>query len=216
MALILDGTDGITSSGGTNVLQDDAVITANIADGAVSDAKIAAMAAAKLTGRVPAANVNLGGVLQVVSTFKNDVFSASLAGGSFTDITGFSATITPTSTSSKILVLANFGLSASSPAVASRLLRNGTLISNGAVSGSRVSASSPSVSNAGDGNRGVPTSISFLDSPATTLAVTYKLQIGAIESSGTFTAFFNTSGSDGDFSYIARMGSSITLMEIAA
>ena len=41
MSLTLDGTSGITSSGGTNVLQADAVITANLQNGAVTTAKIA-------------------------------------------------------------------------------------------------------------------------------------------------------------------------------
>jgi len=156
-----------------------------------------------------------GSILQVISTFKNDLFSASLGGGSFTDITGFSATITPSSSSSRILVLISCSLSAKSPAVGARLLRDGTLISNGPASGSRLSASTPAVSNAGDGNRGVPTSITFLDSPGTTSAVTYKLQIGAIEPSGTHTAFFNTSGADDNAGYTARTASSIILLEIA-
>jgi hypothetical protein len=153
--------------------------------------------------------------LQVVSTLKSDVFSASLGGGSFTDITGFSATITPSSTSSRILVLISCSLSAKSPAVGARLLRNGTLISNGTAAGARLSASTPAVSNAGDGNRGVPTSITFVDSPASTSALTYKLQIGAIEPSGTHTCYFNTSGADDDAGYTARTASSIVLLEIA-
>jgi hypothetical protein len=63
MALILDGTDGITSSGGTNVLQDDAVITANLADGAVTVPKIGA------TGTPDATNFLRGdGSWQVIST----------------------------------------------------------------------------------------------------------------------------------------------------
>ena len=155
-----------------------------------------------------------GSVLQVVTTFKDTVFSASLSGGSFTDVTGFSATITPSATTSRILVLANFGLSAAA-AMAARLLRDATSISNGSVSGSRTSAATPAVSNTGDGNRGVPTSINFVDSPSTTSAVTYKLQIGSIEPSGTHTVYFGTSGPDSDFTYIARMGNSITLLEIA-
>jgi len=42
MSLTLDGTNGITSSGGTNVLQADAVITSNLVDGAVTVPKIGA------------------------------------------------------------------------------------------------------------------------------------------------------------------------------
>jgi hypothetical protein len=156
-----------------------------------------------------------GTVLQVVTTFKDTVFSAALSGVSFTDVTGFSATITPRATTSRILVLANFGLSTTGIAAGARLLRDATSISNGSVSGSRTSAATPAVSNAGDGNRGVPTSINFVDSPSTTSAVTYKLQIGSLEPSGTHTVYFGTSGADSDFTYIARMGNSITLLEIA-
>ncbi len=43
-----------------------------------------------------------GNVLQVVSTAKTDVFSSSST--SFTDVTGLSVAITPSSTSNKILV----------------------------------------------------------------------------------------------------------------
>jgi hypothetical protein len=42
MSLTLDGTNGITSSGGVNVLQADAVITSNLVDGAVTVPKIGA------------------------------------------------------------------------------------------------------------------------------------------------------------------------------
>ena len=186
------------------------------ADGSITNAKIASMAASKLTGQVPDANAPSGSVIQVVSTFKNDVFSASLAGGSFTDVPGFSATITPISATSKILVLTSYTLATGGAAMSSRLLRNGTLISNGIATGARVSASSAAVSHTADSNRGVPTSINFLDSPATTSAVTYKLQIGAVEPGGTHTCFFNASGVDNDAGYNARPASSITLLEIAA
>jgi hypothetical protein len=57
MALTLDGTNGISASSGVNVLQDDSVVTGNLVDGAVTDAKIAAMAASKLTGDVAAARI---------------------------------------------------------------------------------------------------------------------------------------------------------------
>ena len=167
------------------------------------------------SGKLLKAQMPTGSVLQVVTTFKNDVFSASLAGGSFTDVTGFSVTITPISTTSKILVLASYTLATGGAAMTSRLLRNGTLISNGIATGARVSASSAAISHTGDANRGVPTSINFLDSPSTTSAVTYKLQIGAVEPSGTHTCFFNTSGVDNDAAYNARPASSITLLEIA-
>ena len=46
-----------------------------------------------------------GSILQVVSTTKTDTFTSTST--SMVDITGLSATITPSSTSSKILVMAS-------------------------------------------------------------------------------------------------------------
>lgn len=47
-----------------------------------------------------------GAVLQVVQTVKTDTFSTtSPAETAFVDVTGFSVTITPSATSSKILIL---------------------------------------------------------------------------------------------------------------
>ena len=68
-----------------------------------------------------------GAILQVVSTFKSDTFST--ASTSFVDITGMSATITPTSATSKILVFINLTVGhAASHFSPVNLLRNGTNI----------------------------------------------------------------------------------------
>jgi hypothetical protein len=184
--------------------------------GLLPNANIEAVAASKLTGQVPDANAPSGSVIQVVTAFKSDVFSATLGAGSFTDVTGFAVTITPISASNKILVLANFSLSTGGQAISARLLRGSTLISNGNTSGSRISASTPAVTHTGDTNRGVPASIHFLDSPSTTSAVTYKMQVGLTEPTGPATCYFNASGVDNDAAYNARPGASITVMEIAA
>jgi hypothetical protein len=80
-----------------------AVGTANIADSAVTDAKIAAMAAAKLTGRVPAANVNLGGVLQVVTSTPLAVDVTTT-----TNTQLWAKTVTPKSSSSVFYVFSSW------------------------------------------------------------------------------------------------------------
>ena len=49
------------------------------------------------------ASIPSGGILQIQSTTKTDTFSSSST--SFTDITGLSVNITPTSSTSKILVI---------------------------------------------------------------------------------------------------------------
>ncbi len=54
----------------------------------------------------------------------------------------------------------------------------------------------------------------FLDSPSTTSATTYKIQLNA--QAGTGTAYVNRSYNDADANYCIRTASTITLMEIGA
>ena len=146
-----------------------------------------------------------GKVLQVVSTAKTDSFSA--ASTSYTDITGLSATITPSSSSSKILISANTN---GSIVAYIQLLRDSTAIFIGDTAGSRVRATQAIYATA----QNIPTASSFvyLDSPNTTSAVTYKLQ-GRAES-GTFYINRGSTDTDAGTSY-PRTASSITVMEIS-
>jgi hypothetical protein len=140
--------------------------------------------------------------VQVQSATTTAVFSSSSA--SFVDITGLSVTITPTSASSKILILANVSGGASSSNGQINLVRNGTNICQG------TSGSSSNATMQFD----FPSSyamqcpaISYLDSPATTSAVTYKLQLNA----GGSTAYVNVRATDNALGTT----SSITVMEIS-
>ena len=157
-----------------------------------------------------------GKVLQVVSTTKTDVFTASL-NNSFTDITGLSVTITPSSASNKILIISmvNFGSSSVYPPTL-RLFRGSTHIC--LATGSLGSRQNSTTSAGGgqdtsDANRGMTNTITFLDSPATTSSTTYKIQGGVLQAAGVFSC--NTSGSDIDQDYMVRCASTITVMEIA-
>ena len=151
-------------------------------------------------------------VLQVVSTTKTDTFSASTS-NTFTDITGLSVSITPSATSSKILVLASVIGSATSNGVANiQLLRGATAICIGDAASTRPRATTSTDSNSL--NQAVPASINFLDSPATTSATTYKLAINTGDNSGT--AYINRTLVDGDDMYSGRYASTITVMEISA
>jgi len=180
-------------------ITDGTIVAGDIASGAITAAKVAA-----------------GAVVQVVSTNKTDTFASSSIANTFVDVTGLSVSITPSSTSNKILILAtvNHGTDGVR-ATALRLLRNSTSINIGTTSGNRTAASTVAIGENYDTNRGEVSSINFLDSPATTSSVTYKIQIGILESTGNV-ARVNTSGADGDFTYIARSASTITVMEIAA
>jgi len=71
MSLTLDGTNGISASGGVNVLQNNSVVTGNLVDSAVTtakigdsqvtDAKVAGIAASKITsGTVATARLGSG------------------------------------------------------------------------------------------------------------------------------------------------------------
>lgn len=160
---------------------------------------------------IPKAALPTGSVLQVVSTTKTDTFTSTTA-NAFTDITGMSASITPTSSTSKVLVTVTGTCSGQAGVSGSilRLVRGSTAICVGDASGSR----SPASTNAyqADASQSVPFSISFLDSPATTSSTTYKIQFYI--SSGTF--YFNITQNDQNAGYTGRFASTITVMEIAA
>ncbi len=153
-----------------------------------------------------------GGILQVVSTTKTDTFSTSST--SFTDITGLSASITPSSTSSKIYVVVSCNASADSDRLVNlRLLRDSTPISIGDAAGSRSQSSAYFYENGGN-NKGLQLHnipVTFLDSPSTTSTVEYKIDIKT--NTGTITV--NKTHSDTDTADYPRLASTITLMEVA-
>jgi hypothetical protein len=157
---------------------------------------------------VPTGNqiVQAGAVLQVVSASKTDTFSSSAA-TPFVDVTGLSVTITPSSTSSKILVIANG--SAGSVAFL-RLMRNSTEIHVGSNPSNRIAATTTTLSAAS--NLSDTWALNVLDSPNTTSAVTYKIQ-GRGEG-GVFHINRASTDTDAGTSF-SRTASSITVMEIA-
>jgi hypothetical protein len=159
-----------------------------------------------------------GQVLQVVSTTKTDTFSTTST--SFTDITGLSVSITPKFATSKILVLFNVYTSANQNSASApvRLLRDSTAIDIGDAASTRPRVSG--VFYTGDVSVSIQASIgvvsnTFLDSPATTSATTYKMQMAS--ASGSVTMYVNRTSADRDATtYDPRTASSITVMEIAA
>lgn len=180
----------------------------------VPSGMIADVAASKLTGQVPDANAPSGSVIQVLQTIKTDTFTANL-GATFADITGLSVSITPTSSTSKILVFSTtvIGSTVNGYWVGARLVRNSTPIFSGDTAGSRVSLSGNHINNTNNNDARTVTAC-VLDSPATTSAVTYKMQ--AYGESTTTIVTVNRAGSDGDNTYNGRFASSIIVMEIAA
>ena len=156
-----------------------------------------------------------GGLIkQVVSTFKADTFSTTST--SLVDVTGLSLSITPATATNKILLTVSLSLTALPIGYAGRgaILRGATVIGGGTAAGNRPSITffNRHSANAGDG--WATFSYTFLDSPATTSATTYKVQI-ATETSGTVKigmAYAN----DTDAAAGGRIGATITAMEVTA
>jgi hypothetical protein len=148
--------------------------------------------------------------VQVISTAKTDTFTTTSS--SFTDITGLSVTITPTSASNRILVMYSvMSGSSSSQGTNIRLVRNSTNIAIGDAAGSRTQVTTNSFAT-GTNIVVDMQSMNFLDSPATTSATTYKLQIQSDNSS---TQSVNRNVRDDNASYEPRGVSTITVMEIS-
>jgi hypothetical protein len=146
-----------------------------------------------------------GKVLQVVQTVKSDVFSTNA--GDFTDITGLNASITPSSSSSKILIQVSIGNQSVSPddsSVYYRFMRDSTPIGLGDSGDPSLTFAGTIVSNRGEGQ-----GMMYLDSPFSTSSINYKVQAYPLSPSITF--YMNTREAVPHTSI-----STITLMEIGA
>ena len=163
--------------------------------------------ASALTGSLPA---GMGGkILQVVQTVKTNEFTG--AGAAWRDVTGMTATITPASTSNKIIVMYSIGISGADP-TGLRLYRGATHIAFGdAGPASSQQANVGNESNSGDGNRGFQYNMTYVDSPATTSATTYKLQTFTHSSAH----YVNRTTNNTNANYHIRGISTITLIEVA-
>ena len=151
-----------------------------------------------------------GKVLQVVSVFKADTFTTTSS--SLVDVTGLTVTITPSATTSKILVIVSLAMSnASLGASVGAILRGATVVGGGTAAGSRPSVSFFHRLAANGADNISPKAFSFIDSPATTSATTYKVQV----SGQTTTAIGYGFGNDSDATTGGRLASSIILMEVA-
>lgn len=199
--LIKDATGSVV----TNNLADASVTALKLASNAVTTAKIldANVTASKLAAGAARTNFGAGTVLQVVQVVKTDSFSSSTNG--YVDVTGLSVSITPTSSSSKILVVAT--LSGGNPLNSNftiNLMRN----SGNICQSTSATANSTAALPYGVNYNFISVPITFLDSPATASATTYKIQIHTYGSTG----YVNIRSTDQYYGGTSQ----ITLMEIAA
>ena len=155
-------------------------------------------------------DIEVGGgkLLQVVQSTKTNAVSYSLQTGSLSTL--WSQSITPSATSSKILIkyTVYFGLTQNTAIPYTILRRGSTDIFKGDSNGNRQRVTACS------GYQGSPqahqiSQCEYLDSPSTTSAVTYNIMTGGF---GGRTYYLNMNYEDSG-AYITT-GSSFTLMEI--
>jgi|14_taG_2_1085336.scaffolds.fasta_scaffold51603_3 hypothetical protein len=215
MAIVINGSGTVTglAVGGlpdgtvdAGTLATNSVDSAELIDGAVDDSHIAALAASKLTGTLPAIDgsnltgISGGKVLQVVSVTTSSEKVTNSA--TFQD-TAVTASITPSATSSKILVLLSVNgiyKNANNTRLRLKLQKNNSDLLSSVDDAVAVNDSTATM-----GVGGV--SISHLDDTNTTSEVTYKVQIAS--SAGLQNVRINVN-------YSTSSRSSITLMEIGA
>ncbi len=175
-----------------------------------------AVANTQISGRMTRTQVPLGSVLQAVSVSDSTqyTFSSGSAGQyTYYDISGLSLTITPTSSSSKILVIANIccGQPGNNYNAFFRMVRDSTAIGIG-VNGSYGGTSSGGF-RASDGSALGSVAVSHLDSPSTTSSTTYKIQIC---NSGGSSAYSYVNRPHNNTGWEQTGASTLTVLEISA
>lgn len=196
-------------------------LDASIIDSGTLDvARVPNLAASKVTSgvfdaaRIPdVANAGIGS--NVVGVAKTNVFSTTST--SPTTVTGLTVTITPTSATSKILLIAQLAVGWQNNAQIGHWLFSGGntsgYIGNAASSHSRAVFGGRTVF---DGSYLTPSHpIMYLDSPATTSPVTYNVQAfrGSSESA---TVYLNRAATGFTGNRITRGASSFVAIEVAA
>ena len=159
--------------------------------------------------RLDASLIGGGKINQVLQTLKTDTFTSTST--SFADITGLSVAITPSATSSKILIMYSVFIGADNRGQI-KLLRGSSDIFVGASdSANRTESSGFGYNGNSDDNAVIHANSGvFLDSPNTTSETTYKLQ--AITNAGTVA--INRTVLDDNQPYQPRTASSITALEV--
>ena len=206
--ILLDGTDSTGANANSSVLLDSSAANTDV--GALMSYEAGAVDGA-VTLPVSRSDLSLaGGVVQVVQTEQTAASSISNPGGTFVDLSGMSVTITPTSSNSRIFIHAQINITgrAANNVMHGRLDRNGTIIHLGDADGSK-NRSFAEGQPVPDGSSGQIICM-FVDSPATTDPLIYKIQV----TSNNIIFFNRAAHSENDNNTGSRTASSIIAMEI--
>ena len=160
-----------------------------------------------------------GGIIQIKQTLKTDSFNRTSQ--NLVDITGMSVSITPTRSDSKILVEVHLNFSGDNNMYGQvRLVRDPgdqTVGGSTAVSGNqRIGTFGVSTPLGANGQyKMYSAECKILDSPASTSALTYKLQVASTNTSGN-NFYLNRPSNNDNQQYIIGGSSTITVMEVSA
>jgi hypothetical protein len=156
-----------------------------------------------------------GNVLQIVQSVKSDTFSTTSA--SFVEITGYNVTITPASSSNKVMVDVCLHVGESQDAFpVFRMYRNGVELQIASVISPGTSGmfgKTTTQNSARDQYLLEPVNFKFIDSPNTTGAVTYTFRVRPMGASSRI-VFVNRSQTIGDSNQYTVI-STLTATEIA-
>ena len=198
---------------------------------ASSAANLTSIPAANVTGTLPAisganltgftaAQMPAGSVVQVVQAVKVSVWSSPSNNNTFNAVTGLSVAITPTSSSSKILVSYHVNVSQEGGAhtgSGAALFKDSSILTaaTGTASDNRTRVTNVPVHyNDDDANAGSGVlSFTYLDSPGDTNSHTYDVRIYNASGSGFYT-YVNRGRNDTSVHYCTRGASTITAMEV--
>lgn len=184
MPTTINGTTGVSL-----VANNATINTPAISGGTLTSSTLVTPTISGTVTGLSAASLPAGSVLQVVQVSYNTEFSTTSS--TFADI-GLSASITPSSSSNKVLVFYSIGYLIQDTNLAGiQLLRGATILQSSV----RAAASSAHASYMHN---------EYLDSPSTTSSVTYKIQSNK-NTGNAFATCWN-----------AQQPSTITLMEIKA
>jgi hypothetical protein len=160
-----------------------------------------------------------GSVIQIASTTKQDLWF----GGAYPNwgtVTGLSVTITPTSSTNKILILGQVSCSSQYWEVKGRLIRDGSTIAGamGTPRGNRTVCTFNMNEFPGSslGYGMYCAHINYQDSPATTSAITYGVQMRSYSALYVIGVNYNVYTDDNSDTYYGNGISTLTAIEVSA
>ena len=162
-----------------------------------------------------------GSAIQIVSTTKQDIWSGGVY-PNWATVTGLQVTITPTSSSNKILILGQVSCSSGYWEVKGRLIRDGNTIA-GAMGSPRENSNRTVCTFCMNEYTGSSIGygmycghINYQDSPATTTSITYGVQMRSYNASYAIGVNYNVYTDDNSDTYYGNGISTLTAIEVSA